>query len=120
MKNYNTLNDILKDEIVNYIKDITKGLGKVDTHFVSDTFTGILKYNSVILSDIVRQTGNLNIKKGVERLERHLDSFDDIKNILLSNYIDMVKPYINNRHLVSVKNTTLPCCSITTVKKALD
>ena len=102
MKNYNTLNDILKDEIVNYIKDITKGLGKVDTHFVSDTFTGILKYNSVILSDIVRQTGNINIKKGVERLERHLDSFDDIKNILLINYINMVKPYINNRHLYFV------------------
>ncbi|RIA64872.1 hypothetical protein EI71_01827, partial [Anaeroplasma bactoclasticum] len=86
MKNYSTLNDILKDEIVNYIKDITKGLGKVDTHFISDIFTGILKHNTVILSDIVRQTGNLNIKKGVERLERHLDSFDDIKNILLSNY----------------------------------
>ena len=102
MKNYSTLNDILKDEVVNYIKDITKGLGKVDTHFVSDTFTGILKYNSVILSDIVRQTGNINIKKGVERLERHLDSLDKIKNILLSNYINLIRPYINNRQLYFV------------------
>lgn len=40
MKNYSTLNDILKDEVVNYIKDITKGLGKVDTHFESDIFNG--------------------------------------------------------------------------------
>lgn len=63
MKNYSILNDILKDEIVNYIKDITKGLGKVDTHFISDIFTSILKHNTVILSDIVRQTGNLNKKK---------------------------------------------------------
>ena len=102
MKNYSTLNDILKDEVVNYIKDITKGLGKVDTHFVSDTFAGILKYNSVILSDIVRQTGNVNIKKGVERLERHLDSFDKIKNILLANYINLIKPYINKRQLYFV------------------
>ena len=102
MKNYNTLNEILKDETVNYIKNITNGLGKVDTHFISDVFTGILKYNSVILSDIVRQTGNFNIKKGVERLERHLDSFDKIDNILSSNYINLVKPYINNRHLYFV------------------
>ena len=44
MKNYSTLNDILKDETVNYIKDIkgdiTKELGKVDTHFASDIFNG--------------------------------------------------------------------------------
>ena len=99
MKNYNTLNEILKDETVNYIKNITNGLGKVDTHFISDVFTGILKYNSIILSDIVRQTGNLNIKKGVERLERHLDSFNKIDDILSANYINLVKPYINNRHL---------------------
>ncbi len=40
MKKYSTLNDILKDETVNYIKDITKELGKVDTHFASDIFNG--------------------------------------------------------------------------------
>ena len=102
MKNYNTLNEILKDEIVNYIKKISKGLGKVDTKFIADVTTGILSNNSVLLSDIVRQTGNLNIKKGVERLERHLDSFDEIKNKLLINYINMVKAYINNRHLYFV------------------
>ena len=102
MKNYNTLNEILKDEIVNYIKKISKGLGKVDTKFIADVTTGILSNNSVLLSDIVRQTGNLNIKKGVERLERHLDSFDEIKNKLLINYINMVKAYINKRHLYFV------------------
>lgn len=29
MKNYNTLNDYLKDEIANFVKNISKGLGKV-------------------------------------------------------------------------------------------
>lgn len=102
MRNYTILENNLKDEITNYIKNITLGLGKVDTHFITDMFVGMLKHNSVILSDIVRQTGYLNIKKGVERLERNLDSFDNIKNTLMSNYIQMVKPYINNRHLYFV------------------
>ena len=102
MKNYTILENNLKDETTNYIKNITAGLGKVDTHFITDMFVGMLKHNSVILSDIVRQTGYLNIKKGVERLERNLDSFDNIKNTLMSNYIQMVKPYINNRHLYFV------------------
>jgi len=102
MKNYTILENNLKDETANYIKNITLGLGKVDTHFITDMFVGMLKHNSVILSDIVRQTGNINIKKGVERLERNLDSFDNIENILMSNYIQMVKPYINNRHLYFV------------------
>jgi len=102
MKNYTILENNLKDETTNYIKNITLGLGKVDTHFITDMFVGMLKYNSVILSDIVRQTGNINIKKGVERLERNLDSFDNIENVLMSNYIQMVKPYINNRHLYFV------------------
>lgn len=102
MKNYTILENNLKDETTNYIKNITFGLGKVDTHFITDMFVGMLKHNSVILSDIVRQTGNINIKKGVERLERNLDSFDNIENVLMSNYIQMVKPYINNRHLYFV------------------
>ena len=65
MKNYNTLNDNLKDETVNFIKNLINGLGRVDTHFITDVTTGILKHNSIILSDIVRQTGKTNIKKAL-------------------------------------------------------
>lgn len=63
MKNYTTLNDNLKDETVIFIKKLTKGLDKVETHFITDVTTDILKHNSVNLSDIVRQTGKTNIKK---------------------------------------------------------
>ena len=84
MKYYNTLKDNLKDETVNFISNLTLGLGKVDTHFITDVTAGILKHNSIILSDFVRQTGKTNIKKGVERFERHLDSFDDIEEWLES------------------------------------
>lgn len=102
MRNYNTLNDILLDETTNFVGKLSKNLGKVDTHFISDITTGILKENSVILSDIVRATGMQNIKKGVERLERHLDDFESISKNISNNYIDMVKPYINNRKLYFV------------------
>lgn len=102
MRNYNTLNEILLDETSNFVGKLSKNLGKVDTHFISDITTGILKENSVILSDIVRATGMQNIKKGVERLERHLDDFESISKNISNNYIDMVKPYINNRKLYFV------------------
>ena len=101
MKNYNTLNDYLKEDIANFVKNISTGLGKVDTHFMCDMFTGILSHNSINLSDVVRSTGNTNIKKGVERLERHLDSFGDIESIIEVNYTKMIKPYINNRKVLN-------------------
>ena len=107
MRNYNTLNEILKDETVNFIKNLSSGLGKVDTHFISDVTSGILKHNSVNLSDIVRQTGKTNIKKGVERLERHLDSFDDISEVIQDNYENMVRPYINARKLYFVDRSDI-------------
>ena len=107
MRNYNTLNEILKDETVNFIKNLSSGLGKVDMHFISDVTSGILKHNSVNLSDIVRQTGKTNIKKGVERLERHLDSFDDISEVIQDNYENMVRPYINARNLYFVDRSDI-------------
>jgi hypothetical protein len=36
MRNYNTLNDYLKDDIVDFVKNITNRLGKVDIHFMCD------------------------------------------------------------------------------------
>ena len=41
MKNYTTLNENLKDETVNFIKNLSNGLGRVDTHFISDVTSGI-------------------------------------------------------------------------------
>ncbi len=107
MKNYNTLEEILKDNCTNFIKNISKNLGKVDTHFLSDVFCGILKYNSVNLSDFVRQSGKTNIKKGVERLERHLDDFESISDTIKTNYENTVKSYINRRKLYFVDRSDI-------------
>ena len=102
MRNYNALNDYLKDDIADFVKNINNGLGKVDTHFMCNMFTGILTHNSINLSDVVRSTRNCNIKKGVERLERHLDTFNKIESVINVNYTELIKPYINNRKLYFV------------------
>ena len=103
MKNYNTLNDKLKDEMINFINKLSNGLGKVDTHFITDMVNGITANNSVILSDIARTMNERpNIKKSVERLERHLDEYKNIKNIIETNYESLVKNYLNNRKLYFV------------------
>ncbi len=109
MRNYNTLEDKIKEEMANYISKLIKEFGKVDGKFISDIVSGILTKNSIILSDIVRAKygQEANIKKGVERLERHLDDFPDIKELLENNYKELVKPYINDRHLYFVDDSDI-------------
>lgn len=102
MNNYITLNEKILEEITTFISKFTNGLGKIKTHFLADVINGIVSNNSIILSDFIRSSGMCNIKKGVERLERQLDSFDDIKDIIEENFQTIVKPLINNRHLYFV------------------
>ena len=65
MNNYTALNEKILEELTNFTSNISKGLGKVDTHFLCDVINGIVSNNSIILSDIVRASGMNNIKKGV-------------------------------------------------------
>ena len=102
MNDYTALNEKILEELTNFTANISKGLGKVDTHFLCDIINGIVSNNSIILSDIVRTSGMNNIKKGVERLERHLDSFDEIANTVQDNYSSIVKPLISPRKLYFV------------------
>lgn len=103
MTDYTILNNKIKDEMINFIKKLSKDLNKIDTHFVLDMINGIIKSSSVNLSEIARANCEKpNIKKYVERLERHLDSFSEIENTIKSNYVNLVKPYINPRKLYFV------------------
>lgn len=102
MNNYTALNEKILEELTDFTANISKGLGKVDTHFLCDIINGIVSNNSIILSDIVRTSGMNNIKKGVERLERHIDSFDEIANTVQDNYSSIVKPLISPRKLYFV------------------
>lgn len=102
MNNYTALNNKLLEELTNFTSKLSNKLGKVDTHFLCDIINGIVSNNSIILSDIIRSTDMENIKKGVERLERHLDSYESIADIVKDNYTSIVKPLINQRKLYFV------------------
>ena len=66
MKNYTILENNLKDETANYIKNITLGLGKVDTHFITD----------ILLKKIIQ---NLRIKDSYWMVKIPIMSNKDIK-----------------------------------------
>lgn len=116
MNNYTALNEKILEELTDFTANISKGLGKVDTHFLCDIINGIVSNNSIILSDIVRTSGMNNIKKGVERLERHLDSFDEIANTVQDNYSSIVKPLISPRKLYFVDGGDLQKMKIQNLK----
>lgn len=88
--------------MINYIKNLSNGLGKVDTHFLTNITNGIISNNSVVLSNFSRfASPNIQIKKSVERLEHHLDKYSNISNIVENNYTQMIKPI----HLHYSQNT---------------
>ena len=108
MCNYSILEDKIKYFELDFIKKISYGLNKVNTHFLSDMVNGFIKSNSVNLSDHARVNyTNPNIKKYVERIERHLDSYNKIENVVNSNYINLVKPYINPKKLYFVDGSDI-------------
>lgn len=83
MCNYSILEDKINDFELDFIKKFY-GLNKVNTHFLSDMVNGFIKSNSVNLSDHARVNyTNPNIKKYVERIERHLDSYNEIENVVI-------------------------------------
>lgn len=103
MNNYTTIDTILKDENVKFVKKIAKGLSKPNTKFLTHMLYGITTQNSIILSDIARASSpNIQIKKAVEKYERHLDEYSKYQDLVETNYANMVKPYINNRKLYFV------------------
>ncbi len=104
MKNYNTLINKTEDFFIDFNKEITKGMNKVNTKFIVEMTNGITQTNSIILSNIARtKKDKPNIKKTVDRYTRLLDSCEsNILPTLEANYVDMVKPYINNKKLYFV------------------
>ena len=42
MNNYTALNEKILEDLTNFTANISKGLGKVDTHFLCDIINGIV------------------------------------------------------------------------------
>lgn len=109
MINYTKLIYQLKRKITNFSKKISKDLSVPNTKFVSQMIYGLLKSQSVLLSNIARSLKeDITLKKTIDRLSRNLKTFDK-QNELKANYIKTIAPYIDEN--------TVFCCDKSDIVK---
>ena len=109
MTNYTKLSYQLKRKTTNFSKKISKNISKPKTKFVTQTIYGLLKGQSILLSDIARSLKEkITLKKTIDRLSRNLKNFDEHKNIK-ENYINNINSYITDN--------TVFCCDKSDIAK---
>lgn len=107
--NYTKLGYQLKRKITNYSKKISKSISKPKTKFVSQMIYGLLKGQSVLLSNIARSLKeDITLKKTIDRLSRNLKNFDK-KEKVMENYINNISPFIDD--------DTVFCCDKSDIVK---
>lgn len=97
MNNFTTNTYEMKREIVNFSKNIAKGVNKPTTKFVMDMQYGLAKSGSCLISEIARSL-NEDIKLGntIERICDNLANlYQEEKEIIWNNYIDEVRKNIS-------------------------
>lgn len=96
MNNFTTNTYEMKREIVNFSKNIAKGVNKPTTKFVMDMQYGLAKSGSCLISEIARSLDE-DIKLGntIERICDNLANlYQDEKEIIWNNYINEVRKNI--------------------------
>lgn len=96
MNNFTTNTYEMKREIVNFSKNIAKGVNKPTTKFVMDMQYGLAKSGSCLISEMARSL-NEDIKLGntIERICDNLANlYQDEKEIIWNNYINEVRKNI--------------------------
>lgn len=95
MKHYSTGAGQLKRGIINFCEKISKGLSRPIMKFISSMLYGLLKGQSVMLSEIGRALDEpISLKKVIERLSRNLGNFEQNEE-LVENYIAEMKKSID-------------------------
>jgi len=95
MKHYSTYAGQLKRGILNFSEKICKGLSRPVYKFISSMLYGLLKGQSVILSDIARTLEEpISLKKVIDRLSRNLTNFKQSEE-LVRNYTTEMKKSID-------------------------
>lgn len=98
-----------KREIINFSKNMTKGLSKPDEKFVMDMMYGLHHSQSVLLTDISRSLEeSIKLRNTVERLSDHLASFSDssLKKIK-ENYYRKVIHYTDTQPLILLDDSEI-------------
>jgi len=95
MNYYSTISGQLKRSILNFSSKICEGLSRPSLKFISCILYGLLKGQSVMLSDIARSLEeNTSSKKVIDRLSRNLTKFEK-SDELTENYISEMKKSID-------------------------
>lgn len=107
MTNYTTDLYEMKREIINYSKKLTKGLGQVETKFVTDMIYGTMRSQSSIISNISDALEE-DIKKinTVERLTRNLNN-DLNHNLIYQNYMKEVLKVVDDEPVILVDDSDI-------------
>lgn len=96
MSNFTTNTYEMKREIVNFSKNIAKGVNKPTTKFVMNMQYGLAKSGSCLISEIARSL-NEDIKLGntIERIcDNLVNLYQEEKEIIWNNYINEVRKNI--------------------------
>jgi len=95
MKYYSTLAGQLKRGLLSFCEKICVGLSRPGMKFISSMLYGLLKGQSVMLSDIARSLEeSITLKKVIERLSRNLGKFNQSEE-LVRNYTTEMKKSID-------------------------
>lgn len=96
-----------KREIIIFCKQLTQGMSKPVTKFITDMIYGIAKGQSPVLSDISRALEEeIDLLSTIKRLSRNAMDFDDYTK-LYNNYSDMVKRKLKDDMLLIVDNSDI-------------
>ena len=84
MNNYTTLASQLKRGLLNFSEKLCKNLSRPTLKFVSCMLFGLLKSQSVMLTEIARSLNEeITLKKTVDRLSRMLKGFNGSDKLTL-------------------------------------
>lgn len=108
MINYNKISNKIKDFSLTFSKNISNTLSLPISKSISDFIFGIIKSNSSLLSNISRALNeDIKIKDTVNRLSKNLDKIYDNKNIIVSNYYNYIKQFINDDTCFHIDNSDI-------------
>jgi len=110
MKNDNTNSGKCEEEFLEFSRRMADGFGKSDSRFITQMLAGISKSESVLLSDIARNSiKNVGVKKSIERFSRKLCSFDS--KVFEKNRIELTKELLPKDKLYIVDDSEIvkPC-----------
>jgi len=112
MNNYTTLAWVLKRKIINFSKNICKGLKRPEEKLVSNLLYGIAESGSCHLSKIGRALKEkITLKKTIDRLSVGLRGFSEEDALQLQdNYNEYIRKNIDNRtvYVIDMSDMTKP------------